>query len=691
MKIRVFSGLCAILILTLLTWSPVLAQEQPMVEEIIVTSSTGVMSVMQGDTLQMVAQVKPEGASPNVKWAVSTYSGPGPGSIDADTGLLTATGIYGTLRVIATAQDGSGVVGVGFVTITPDDSVREVKLDQTLIRLMPGESKQLNAAVIPANNPDVTWKSFNEDVAVVDERGLVTAVGNGAATIGAFAVNNGRSAYCSLIVGEIGDSTVSIKRPIQKMRTIVTTDGEIDDMDSFLRMLLYLNEFELEGIVLTSSQWHYAGDGKGTEFVSPTNRRYQEPRLDLRWCGTDWVYEFIDCYELVYENLIKHDPDFPTADHLRSLVKIGNIEFEGEMEKDTEGSDLIKQVLLDDKPGPVFLQVWGGTNVVARALKSIEEEYRGTDQWDEIYRKVSDKAVIYTVLDQDETYTKYVGPVWPEVRVIYNSAQFWSFAYQWSRAVPEPLQPYLQGSFMSEHIKFNHGPILDRYLLVGDGHKLIDDADDNRGDISDSTRKYDFISEGDTPAFLFLVDVGLRSVENPEYGGWGGRFAQSTDNPRRWEDGDAVQEYNPFTEQMDNRYPQTRWVDVIQNDFAARADWCVNDYENANHAPIVNAITAADILAAKGEEVTLAAYVVDPDGDQVIYKWWQYKEAGSYDGEVALHSHDPSNDGYPQRPSSCFTVPQDAEAGDTIHIILEVTDQGSPNLTRYQRFIVTVK
>ena len=83
--------------------------------------------------------------------------------------------------------------------------------------------------------------------------------------------------------------------------------------------------------------------------------------------------------------------------------------------------------------------------------------------------------------------------------------------------------------------------------------------------------------------------------------------------------------------------------------------------------------------------------MVDPDGDQVIYKWWQYKEAGSYDGEVALHSHDPSNDGYPQRPSSCFTVPQDAEAGDTIHIILEVTDQGSPNLTRYQRFIVTVK
>lgn len=39
-----------------------------------------------------------------------------------------------------------------------------------------------------------------------------------------------------------------------KPRTIVTTDGEVDDMDSFIRMLLYANEFELEGLVYSSSQ-----------------------------------------------------------------------------------------------------------------------------------------------------------------------------------------------------------------------------------------------------------------------------------------------------------------------------------------------------------------------------------------------------------------------------------------------------
>ena len=53
-----------------------------------------------------------------------------------------------------------------------------------------------------------------------------------------------------------------------KPRTIVTTDGEVDDQDSFIRMLLYANEFELLGLVYSSSQWHYTGDGKGTKFTS---------------------------------------------------------------------------------------------------------------------------------------------------------------------------------------------------------------------------------------------------------------------------------------------------------------------------------------------------------------------------------------------------------------------------------------
>ena len=37
-----------------------------------------------------------------------------------------------------------------------------------------------------------------------------------------------------------------------------------------------------------------------------------------------------------------------------------------------------------------------------------------------------------------------------------------------------------------------------------------------------------------------------------------------------------------------------------------------------------------------------------------------------------------------------FIIPKEAKAGDTIHIILEVSDSGKPMLTRYQRVIVKV-
>ena len=42
----------------------------------------------------------------------------------------------------------------------------------------------------------------------------------------------------------------------QKPRVIVTTDGEIDDECSMVRFLLYANEFDVEGIITSSSQSH---------------------------------------------------------------------------------------------------------------------------------------------------------------------------------------------------------------------------------------------------------------------------------------------------------------------------------------------------------------------------------------------------------------------------------------------------
>jgi hypothetical protein len=492
-----------------------------------------------------------------------------------------------------------------------------------------------------------------------------------------------------LLVVVLAHGTVTgVCQQNSKPRTVITTDGEVDDVDSFIRMLLYTNEFNVVGLVYSSSQWHYSGDGKGTTFTSEmpyTAERYGK-RTDLRWPGTDWMELYIRKYAQVYPNLLKHSEGYPTPESLLNKIRIGNIEFEGEMEKNTPGSEYIKDILLDNDPSPVYLQIWGGTNTVARALKSIEGEYKSTAGWKEIYRKVSAKAILYTVLDQDATYKKYVAPNWPDIKVFYNSAQFWSFAYLWPRVVPDQLKPSLGGKWFAENILFNHGPLLESYYTWGDGRQLAGDPEHTHGDIKEAEKyklsQYDFISEGDSPAYFFLLDVGLRSMEDPSYGGWGGRMVQSKANPKRWEDGEHVTDYNIFTSKDDTAYPQTRWIPFLQNDFAARADWCVKDVKEANHPPAVKLADKNNLSGKAGAVIKLSGSATDPDGNNVTYSWWQYHEADSYSGQAKIIAEQTGN--------ASFTIPSDARAGDEIHLILEVTDDGLPPLTRFQRVIVKV-
>ena len=86
-----------------------------------------------------------------------------------------------------------------------------------------------------------------------------------------------KTSLVGLIVILIFSYSISNGQNAGKPRTIVTTDGEVDDQDSFVRLLLYANEFDLIGLVYSSSQWHYKGDGKGTLYTSElemTKTRY---------------------------------------------------------------------------------------------------------------------------------------------------------------------------------------------------------------------------------------------------------------------------------------------------------------------------------------------------------------------------------------------------------------------------------
>ncbi|MBR2810968.1 MAG: DUF1593 domain-containing protein, partial [Solobacterium sp.] len=483
-------------------------------------------------------------------------------------------------------------------------------------------------------------------------------------------------------------------------RTVITTNGEADDMNSVLRALLYANDMDIAGIVITSSMYHYAGDAeKGIE--------------PFRWTGTQWIYDFLDDYEAVYENLKAHDETYPSADSLRAVTKIGNITNVGEMEEVTEGSEFLKELFLDDDERNLYVQTWGGTNTTARALLSIEEEYKDTDKWEAIQQKIYDKLVVYMILDQDDSYSDYIAVNWPGLKIINDRSNFWRFAYLWTWNNDE-VNETLHSAWEYENIIKDKGVYMENYALMGDG-KIIEGEDygelrgtDDYLEANPEYERYDFISEGDSPSFLYLIDTGLRSLEDPSYGGWGSRFTQESETLFK----NNALDYSPYSQQYEASYTLTRWFTDIQNDFAERINWTLTADDSAvNHAPTVSVRQGIDITAAPGETVT--AVGEDKDGDTLSYRWWHYFEADTDqpNAEVAdtelyemsgfqidvlrqvgedeiLNAIEIIN---PDEAEMSFTVPEDAKAGDTIHMIVEVKDDGSHTLKHYQRVIITVK
>ena len=130
--------------------------------------------------------------------------------------------------------------------------------------------------------------------------------------------------------------------------------------------------------------------------------------------------------------------------------------------------------------------------------------------------------------------------------------------------------------------------------------------------------------------------------------------------------------------------PIWRWSDAFQNDFASRADWCVKSYKEANHPPVVVLRHAVDLKVKPGATVKLSAQGTrDPDGDKLSFHWWQYKEADTYNGTVEIR-----NAG---KQDATLIIPGDAGKKETIHIICEATDDGTPPLKKYQRVIIEIQ
>jgi hypothetical protein len=194
-----------------------------------------------------------------------------------------------------------------------------------------------------------------------------------------------------------------------------------------------------------------------------------------------------------------------------------------------------------------------------------------------------------------------------------------------------------------------------------------------------------------------MLGNGLRAFEAGSYGGWGGRELSEQEmknlafQPPASSANDTSQKgmattLSTLTSQWNKSASGLAFPDFFpaaQRDFAARLKWSVTPkYSNANHEPVVKIEGALNVLASAGEKIRLNGAVSDPDGDAVSIRWWQF-QVGTYPDKVTISN--------PTSKQTEVLIPNDAVTGQTIHLILEATDNGLPSLTRYQRIIITVK
>ena len=478
---------------------------------------------------------------------------------------------------------------------------------------------------------------------------------------------------------------------VARQRVVVLTDiaNEPDDQMSMVRFLVYANQLDVEGLVATTSTWM-------KQTVRP-----------------DVIRRVIDAYAQVQPNLLTHAPGFPTGDALRRVVTTGQPTYgmdavgPGKM---TPGAELIIRAADRDDPRPLWITIWGGANTLAQALLHV----RATRAPKQVQQLVS-KLRVYAISDQDDA-----GP--------WLRREFPRLHYIAMPSTQDGDQyAYATWTGISGDRFYRNAPGAD-FTTFTDA--WVDAHIRSRGPLGALYLRPCCIHEGDTPSFLGLIDNGLASAMSPTFGGWGGRcvwrqfygetrpfWTQGGDSyPGRDNSRDAVVGQDGLTYTSDQA-TIWRWRTAFQHDFAARIDWTVNPFAEANHNPDVvldgrRGRAPLVIEARVGTPVTLdAAGTRDPDGNALRYNWFVYPEAGmGIPGHpVAARGAVPTSElgagGIPSSPaegppqltprvtidnaSSARATLMPRVAGTT-HVILVVEDDGTPSLTSYRRVILNI-
>jgi hypothetical protein len=434
------------------------------------------------------------------------------------------------------------------------------------------------------------------------------------------------------LLAAVPSSPADAPRP----RLIIETDagGDPDDEQSLVRFLVYANEFDVEGIIANRP---HARDGEN-----------RNPVRD----GLGIVRALVRAYGECRPNLVRHAPRFPTAEELLAKTVAG-------YDDTDDGVELILRAVDSPDPRPVWFSNWGTDKASAvsslkRALDRVLRE-RGPAGYAAFKGRLrlcsADKFGDHT------GRTEPPFPLWIDASRPERDGRRWYHRFS-------ALTATAGGFDIERDVRTNHGPLGALYPT-------------NTG----LPQK-----EGDTMYFLYLLSTGMNDPAEPAWGSWGGRHGPHGEFPGKpyfWAD---VEDAWDGRTSRDNAL--ARWAVAIQNDFAARLDWCVADtFDKANHNPraVLNGDRTKDVLrvAAKpGDRVTLSAVgSSDPDGDRFDARWFLYPEPATYRGPLALSSE--AGEG------TSFVAPA-VEKPETVHVVLELRDQGTPPLFAYRRAVVTV-
>lgn len=436
-----------------------------------------------------------------------------------------------------------------------------------------------------------------------------------------------------------------------KPRLIVLTDigTEPDDMESMVRLLTYANEIEIEGLVATTSR----------------HLRHE--------VGRHLIEERARAYAQVVSNLRVHDPAYPDPQTLMSRIRstpaVYGMAGVGKG-RDNEASRLIVETVDRSDSRPVWIAIWGGAQPLAQALWSVKAK-----RSPKLVREFVAKLRVYSISDQDDA-GPWARATFPELFWIasihgptqYELAAWTGISAATPGADPEPVS-----------------------------RKWLDRNIRSKGPLGEVYPAPIFIMEGDTPSFLHLIPNGLGTPERPDWGSWGGRYGQIADGLGLWTDAQDKVRGRDGKTVVNNKATVWRWRQAFQNDFAARMAWSVTPrYKDANHAPrpVLNGkpgLGPVRIRACPGASIELNARgSADPDGNTLSYRWWWYSEiAGIFTPGLELSQ--------PEGMQTVATVPVWTQPFKIVlppayqmHVILEVSDNGAPALTRYRRAILEI-